>query len=380
MTRAGRQYSRQPTLETRPHREGATAYPVYVSIRDTRGRSIDCPHRKGKDMTPRPSQIAIIIPYFQREAGLLRQCVGSILAQPGNIDFHIVVVDDGSPVPAASELEPLQAQAKTQLQVVLQTNAGPGAARNTGLDHVPEGTRFVTFMDSDDQWTGPFLDDAVHALEQGSDLFIGNSTRAGQEATRFEWGADKHLNLKPGDHRVVDVERDIHLFQGDFFDMLVRRSNLIGPTTFAYRFERFPHVRFDPSIYNGQDRLFKLTLGQDLKTVAFSPKVYAFEGEGVNIFDKSQWGSEGSVRLSASYIRLSRTILSSIRLNPAQRAFVEGQLAEARYALVANVLHLLKRRTRVDWSLVVAAFKEDPKSVALLPSHLWHILLKRSQT
>ena len=332
---------------------------------------------------PLPSNapdIAIVIPFFQKEKGLLRQCVESILAQAGNMEFQIIVVDDGSPVCAKEELACLEGSTGDRIQLITQANAGPGAARNTGLSHVPEGTPFVTFLDSDDRWTGPFLSDAVHALRQGHDLFVGNSARAGKSLTRFEWDTDPRNKMLPEDHDLLDADRQLYRFRGDFFDVLVRRTSLIGPTTFAYRFERFTQTRFDPTIYNGQDRLFKLTLGQDLRSVAFSPKVYAFEGEGVNIFDKSQWGSEGSIRLSGSYIRLSRTILSTIRLDPKQRAFVEGQLADARHALVANALHLTRRRMAVDWGHVVTVFRQDPKSAALLPLQLWRILLKRHRT
>lgn len=329
-------------------------------------------------MPQTPPQIAIVIPYYQRRAGLLRQCVHSVLEQPGEIRFRVIVVDDGSPVPAAAEVAPLLPRfGDHRIQVVLQNNAGPGAARNTGLDHVPAGTPLVTFLDSDDHWTGPFLEDAVTALGQGYDLFIGNSTRTGQEKTRFEWEADKGLDLQATRHPILDPERGIHAYHGDFFDLLVRRTSLIGPTTFAYRFEKFPQVRFDPGIYNGQDRLFKLTLGQDLERVAFSPRIYAHEGEGVNIFDKAQWGSEGSLRLVCSYIRLARRVRERIRLTPEQEAFVQGQLDEARQGFVATLLHLLRRRMPVDWPRVLATLREDPALLALLPVNLARVVLAR---
>ena len=323
--------------------------------------------------------IAIIIPYFQRKAGLLRACVESILQQGGVSDFRIIVVDDESPVHAEEELADVLEEEDNRIKIIYQPNAGPGAARNTGLDHVPKSTKFVAFLDSDDQWTGPFLSDAVSALEQGHDLFFGNSARAGQPDTRFDWWTAKGLNLRAEDHRPIDAEREIYQYQGDFFDLLVRRTSIVGPTTLAYRFDRFPDVRFDPSIFNGQDRLFKLTLGQHLQRVAFSPKVYAYEGEGVNIFDKSQWGSEGSLRLLSSYIRLAKTILAQIRLNPEQRAFVREQLSDSRRHFAAGILHLLRRRMPVDWPRVRATLREDPVTAMLfVPNVLRSVLRRRS--
>lgn len=323
--------------------------------------------------------VAIIIPYFQRNGGLLKACVQSILEQEGVSDFRIIVVDDESPVPAEEELADIVAEAENRIDVICQANAGPGAARNTGLDHVPEGTRFVAFLDSDDQWTGPLLADAVAALERGYDLFFGNSARTGQSETRFDWWPARGLNLRAEDHRLVDREREIYEYQGDFFDLLVRRTSIVGPTTLAYRFDRFPGVRFDPAIFNGQDRLFKLTLGQELQCVAFSPKVYAYEGEGVNIFDKSQWGSAGSLRFLSSYIRLAKTILAEIRLNPEQRAFVQMQLAESRRSFTASILHLLRRRRPVDWPRVRATLREDPVTGMLfVPNALRSVLRWKS--
>ena len=39
------------------------------------------------------------------------------------------------------------------VQVIVQPNGGPGSARNTGLDSAPPDTRYIAFLDSDDEWT-----------------------------------------------------------------------------------------------------------------------------------------------------------------------------------------------------------------------------------
>lgn len=328
-------------------------------------------------MNNSPPDIAVVIPFFQRQAGLLRQCVHSIFKHGGAVNFLIIVIDDESPVSADQELVELCPTDRTRVRVIRQPNAGPGAARNRGLDEVPAGTRYVTFLDSDDQWTDDFLNDAVFALDLGYDLFIGNSQRIGQNTTRFEWVAGSGFSMRPEEHRQIDNDHDLYAFTGDFFDLLVYRTNVIGPTTMAYRFEKFPTIRFDPTIFNGQDRLFKLTLGQHLEGVVFSPKIYAYEGEGVNIFDKSQWGSPGSIRLTSSYIRLCKCVLDQIRLSPPQRAHVAKQLAEARRGLATNTLHLLRKRTPVDWSRILKTFREDPISAALFIPNLIGSVLKR---
>lgn len=144
--------------------------------------------------------IAVIIPFFQREPGLLAQCVRSILDQPDAPSYRIIVVDDGSPIAAEAELAELVPVAGDRLRIIRQTNAGPGAARNRGLDEVPPGTRYVAFLDSDDTWRGPFLADAVHALDRGYELFFGNSTRVGKQGTRFDWDRLPELNIRAAEH------------------------------------------------------------------------------------------------------------------------------------------------------------------------------------
>ena len=317
-------------------------------------------------MSHDPSKIAVVIPYFQCEAGLLRQCVQSVLATKGGVDTRILVVDDTSPRPAEDEIGDLAAEPALRITIIRQGNAGPAAARNRGLDHVSKDTPFVAFLDSDDSWSAPFLPDAVSVLAQGFDLFIGNTRRGGIERSGLEWEKDSKRNLDPKQHRLIDAQRDIYQFQGDFFDLLVHRTNIISASAMAYRFDRFPSLRFRTELFQGEDRLFKLALGQKLDKVAFSPKVYADEGEGVNIFDKAGWGTEGSLRLVANYISLSKIILGEIELNPNQQTHIRRCLTGSRQSFAASLLHLLRHRKPVGWRQVRATIRDDPAIAALL--------------
>ncbi|MCO0638236.1 glycosyltransferase, partial [Lutimaribacter sp. EGI FJ00014] len=91
-------------------------------------------------------RIAVVIPYFQRESGILRRSVESVFAQelPDGTDVKIVIVDDESPLPAKKELSDLTPPAPYSIVVLNRGNGGPGAARNTGLDHLdPAETDYV---------------------------------------------------------------------------------------------------------------------------------------------------------------------------------------------------------------------------------------------
>lgn len=315
-------------------------------------------------------KVAVVIPYFQRQPGLLQACVRSVLAQQGVPPCRVIVVDDGSPLPAQQELaELLQAQAT--VRVVLQANAGPGAARNRGLDLVEPSTEIVAFLDSDDCWQPHFLADALTAFRQPEcDLFFANSSRYGADKPRFEWESRSGRQLRADEHDVLDRARGLHLFSGDFFDFAIHRSGIISTSTLAYRFARLPQLRFSTQLFNGQDRYFKLQLSQAARRAAFGTRISATEGQGVNIFDSSQWGSEKGLTLLLSYIRLAKLILSQLALSAPQRRFVQRQLSATRRNFALTAVHLWRKQGRLPAQLWRKTWATDPATAWLFVPHL----------
>jgi len=310
-------------------------------------------------MNSTTDKVAVLIPYFQREPGILENTVRAVLSQKGFDNFEIVVVDDGSPVSAEDELAGIT-NGREKVTVIRQTNAGPGAARNTALDNVPPGTCYVALLDSDDEVAENYLADAVHALSLGYDMFFGNSKRADIEETRFDWDSGPGDTLQLSEHKLVCEERALYEFTGDFFDFIVYRSNIIGPSTMVFRHELGANVRYNEHVYNGQDRIYKLSLCQNIKRVVFSPRVYAQEGKGINIFDSAGWGSKRSLALLSSYIDMCKVILREIPLNPTQRAHVKWHLDRTRYLFTASLLHQLRHRAPVNWQALRHTLLTDP--------------------
>lgn len=317
--------------------------------------------------------VAVIIPYFQRKPGLLTTCVKSILDQSGGHDCRVVIGDDESPISAANEL-PAEILRDSRVKVILQKNAGPGAARNLALDHVPENTRYVALMDSDDAWHDGFLDTAIPALEQGHDLFFADSRRYGQAESRFKWNLNPALNLSGTGHLPMDSQRDVFEFQGNLFDYVLRRSNILGPSTTIYRLAIHPELRFSRRLFNGQDRLFKLHLTQRVRSAAFTTREFGIEGEGINIFDSAAWGTRKSLSLLSSYIELPKTILAEVPLSAEHQRFVRNQLAQSRHAFVASMVHLVAGGEKLPMDLVRRTFRADPVSLALLLPNLARVL------
>ena len=78
---------------------------------------------------------------------MLVEAVDSVLAQT-LADFEIIIVDDGSTDDTPDVARQLVDRHAGRIRYVRQANAGPGAARNTGIA-VAHG-EFIQFLDSDD--------------------------------------------------------------------------------------------------------------------------------------------------------------------------------------------------------------------------------------
>ena len=99
--------------------------------------------------------ISIIVPIYNVRAYLSR-CVESVLANDTR-DCELILVDDGSTDGSAQLCDQYAKEHPELIRVLHQANAGPGAARNTGIA-AAKGEWFL-FADSDDRL-------APHALER----------------------------------------------------------------------------------------------------------------------------------------------------------------------------------------------------------------------
>lgn len=90
--------------------------------------------------------VSTIIPVYNR-AAMLREAVASVLAQTWR-PIEIIIVDDGSSDETVHVAQDLQSLHPEITHVLRQRNAGPGVARQAGLD-LAQG-EFIQFLDSDD--------------------------------------------------------------------------------------------------------------------------------------------------------------------------------------------------------------------------------------
>ena len=94
--------------------------------------------------------VSVVIPVFNGES-FLRDAVQSVLAQQYS-SVEIIVVDDGSTDASATVAKSLPGP----VRYLYQTNSGPSAARNRGIEHA-QGS-LIAFADADDLWPAAKLE------------------------------------------------------------------------------------------------------------------------------------------------------------------------------------------------------------------------------
>lgn len=108
--------------------------------------------------------MSVVIPAFNA-AGNIRQTLNSVVAQTYQ-EIEVIVVDDGSSDATGAIVEEFVAR-DARFQLLHQSNAGVGAARNTGIRKARG--EYIAPLDADDLWFPEKLEKQVKCLEQWSD-------------------------------------------------------------------------------------------------------------------------------------------------------------------------------------------------------------------
>jgi succinoglycan biosynthesis protein ExoW len=242
--------------------------------------------------TPKPrTTVAIIIPYYQREPGILTRAVESVLTQvlPHDIFLTVIVIDDDSPHSAETDLAALWAPPGVTIKIVSQPNAGPGGARNRGLEIAERDGRtdYVAFLDSDDIWSPTHLADALGALGKGYDFYCCDNSREGSFAL---FSGDVALLNDQGRAlrdraTVLDPDGPVLGFAPHALDDDFVTGYLSHTSTVVLRASRIRGLRFDPDLRNAsEDRMFWLTVALSGAPVVISWRCNVSCGRGVNVF------------------------------------------------------------------------------------------------
>lgn len=318
--------------------------------------------------------IAVITPHFQRKPGLLPQAMRSVFAQTIGHRAVAVICDDSSPVSAESELRGLADLPQDRIIIQRQPNGGAGAARNHALNHVPPGVKYVAFLDSDDVWRPHHLERAVAALERGYDAYfadfiavgfpdIGNMERIG--------------TLKAAEHPLLDAGLRLHaLGVGALEHTVSDGGGLIQTSTVVYCFVKFPQLRFREEFFNGQDFFFWMDLDQMGARFVFSFDIECDNGEGINIYQSSGWGTEKSLQRLRNELFVWTSVERFYPLEPKLKAANQRTIRALQSSLGEDILHRLRHRKPISAKLIKEIVRMAPSTLFVVPAAIARTLVE----
>jgi succinoglycan biosynthesis protein ExoW len=321
-------------------------------------------------------KIATIIPYYQREPGILRRALASIYAQALGPDrqVEVIVVDDASPSPPDLDLTD-SPPPQFSLRVIRRENGGPGAARNTGLDAVGADTDFIAFLDSDDSWVPDHLERALATLGEDGDFYFCDQRDAIQSqqwvlATRFQALCAQDEEFQHcGLPRVIaapqksdsiltacDVNGSYRFMRREGLTSLLR-TFLAHISATVIRNKTLGHIRFDRALESsGEDYLYFLMLANIAKDIRYSKHCGVNRGVGVSMFQSMlSWDNPASIKIIVDALRVFILARAILDLDENQKRILDKRISFRRLEATARVLADLRKLKRPAISSLVKA-------------------------
>ena len=199
--------------------------------------------------------LAVIIPAYNAEA-YIENSVRSVLSQSYG-ELRLIVINDGSTDRSGEILARLAAE-DDRLTLLSTGNAGPAVARNRAMALLDGETRYVMFMDADDELLPGAIEYAMNGA-QGADLVLfGFSIKSPDGSERRYFEPEQRLDAAAMGEALPRLYKANLLNQvwGKLFSFpLIRKGGL-----------SFPDYRW------GEDRLFIFGCLERAERVAVLPE------------------------------------------------------------------------------------------------------------
>lgn len=328
--------------------------------------------------------IAVIIPFFQQEPGILTRALDSVASQhiPEGWSVEVIVVDDGSPRQAQDEVRSVSLREPFHLNVIRQRNGGVAAARNRGLDEVSPSATLIAFLDSDDVWPPDHLARAIRAHDSGFDFYFTDNRRAGHHESHVR----SHCGPETGAF-IASAQQKSGILEipADYLAWLIMKEFPTQASTVVYKRGIAAHLRFHARLKAaGEDVLFFTALATAANRVGFDMDSSVECGGGWNMyFGNLGWDSPPYLAIKVDQLLAHRFIAKTVPLSSANKEWNAGHVIACRRELAFHVLrHLAKHPGRVPkqlWRLIRA----DTGVVLALPMDMVRaarmVLVRRKQ-
>lgn len=206
--------------------------------------------------------LSVIIPVYNVE-NYLDKCLESVVNQTYK-NLEIILVDDGS-TDGSSKICDQWSHKDRRIHVYHISNHGVSHARNEGLKHI-KGS-FVSFIDSDDWIDNDMFENLLeHMIKYHSEI--------GVCGYKLEYGTHSKIKLKKMKECTLTREKAVKIIFSYKNDKVQKAFSWeLWDKIFDYRI--IQNLKFDESIYIGEDMLFCWQAFKHARQLSFVP-IYAY--------------------------------------------------------------------------------------------------------
>ena len=231
----------------------------------------------------RQFNVSVIIPTFNRPA-FLSEAVKSVLRQTCPA-LEIIIIDNGSGAQQWSKNSGIGALDDSIILVRLQSNKGPGYARNLGIS-ISKGD-WILFLDDDDILSPDFIEACLASLvaQSNAEMIIGRAVGFKRGCSiSYPRDAIGAINLKTCKKDPITTLLINHIA----IDSCIVKKKAIGS------------LRFREDIWQGEDTLFWFSLLEKIETPATTDNAFVGirQHPGQTTLKNSSLNLEGSPSFS----------------------------------------------------------------------------------
>ncbi len=302
------------------------------------------------------AQISIIIPFYQKQSGILRRALDSIFRQTFQ-DFDIIVVDDASPCAIDADLDGLDAEKRARIRVIRQANAGPGGARNTGLNAISSETIYAAFLDSDDEWAPNHLENAWESMTRhGADCYWASIH--GGDGFGYHFSISK---LQTTEKTLVLQENPLVVEVPDMSRVMLKDWGFLHLSCMVIARPLFETIRFDAEFrLAAEDVLFFCDCVLAAKRVILCDEAGAERGEGINIFHSIDSGSPEFLQQQFNTWAALNTLEQRFSSKPAELSLIDDYKQMARKQALWGQVGRMRRGKMPQWQGLARWYRRDP--------------------
>ena len=265
-------------------------------------------------------RLSVVIPLFDK-AETIRGTIASVLAQTVS-PIEVIVVDDGS----TDGGDRLVFQMKhPSIRVIMQPNAGPGAARNRGI--AAARGDWVALLDGDDVWTPDHLSNLADIIRVHPDVdLVSSASRMVRSTDALAMATASGIRSQTATPRTIEFFREYHTELLNASSVAIRRSAFVAMGGFA-------------STRSGEDLAYWISFAVGHR-MAVSDTPTAFYVRGTNgIMEQEQRARRNRTPLPSSPV-IGAIERALVDVEPSRRAIVRAFADRTRLQYSRSELYL----------------------------------------